>query len=125
SFSDFTLDAKDVSQLPVVGLCPEVRIAGCLNEVDADADCVASLLHATLENVRYAKLLRDLGKIGWLALIALRRSARDHFQIRDLSQPRQDLLLDTVCKISICFVFTQVFKRKHCDAFFWRRRNCW
>src|SRR5262245_54948649 len=94
-----------------------MRIAGCVDEIDADADCVASLLNATLKNVRYAKLLRDLGEIARLALIPLRRSTRDHFQIRDPSQPRQDFLLDALCKISVGFVLAQVCKRQYRDAF--------
>src|SRR5215468_5801829 len=88
-----------------------------VNQLNIDPYLIRRLLNAALKNVRYAKLLRDLGEVGRLALIPLRGSTRDHFQIRDLSQPRQDFLLYAIREIGIGFVFTKVFKRQHRDAF--------
>ena len=50
----------------------------------------------------------------------LRRSARNHFQIGDLGQARQNFLLDAVGKVGVRFIIAQVFERKHRDAFFRR-----
>src|SRR5215471_10028128 len=63
-----------------------------------------------------AELSRNLRQVFWRALVMLRRCARDHFQIRDLRQARQDFILNAVGKISIGLVFAAVFKRKHRNA---------
>ena len=84
SFGDLALDAKDVSQLPIIGLGPEVGIGLGVNQLHIDPHLIARFLHATLKNVRYAKLLRDLDEIARFALILLRGRARNYFQVRDL-----------------------------------------
>ena len=53
----------------------------------------------------------------------LRRCARDHLQIGDPRQARQNLVLNAVGKIRIGFFFTEVFKGKHRDAFFRRSQG--
>ena len=62
SFGDLALDAKDVSQLPIIGVCPEVGIGLRVNQLHIDPHLIGRFLHATLKNVRYAKLLRDLAR---------------------------------------------------------------
>ena len=79
SFGDLALNAKDVSQLPIVGVCPEVGIGLRVNQLHIDPHLVGRFLHATLKNVRYAKLLRDFREIARLAVISLRGSARNYF----------------------------------------------
>ena len=79
SFGDLALDAKDVCQLPIIGLGPEVGIGLRIKQLNIDPHLIGHFLHATLNNVRYAKLLRDLGEIARFALIPLRGSARNHF----------------------------------------------
>src|SRR5215475_3815291 len=120
-FSNLTLYAQDVGEFAIVGVGPQMRIAGCLDEVHADADCVASFLNATLKNVCHTKLLRDLREIARFALIPLRRSARNYFQVRDLCQAREDFLLNTIRKIGVIWVAAEVLERKHGNAFF---KNC-
>ena len=73
-------------------------------------------LHAAFEDVGHAELLRDLGQVARLALILLGRSARDHFQVRDLRQPRQDFVLDAAGEILVRLVFAQTRERQHGDA---------
>ena len=55
-----------------------------VNQLHIDPHLVGRFLHAALKNVRYAKLLRDLGEIARFALILLRGRARNYFQICDL-----------------------------------------
>src|SRR4030095_14996232 len=116
-FSELTFYAQDVSEFAIVGVGPQMRIAGCLDEVHADADCVASFLNATLKNVCHTKLLRDLGEVARFALLLLRRSARNDFQVRDLRESREDFLLNTIRKISVGFVLAKVCKGQHRDRF--------
>ena len=79
SFSDLALDAKDVSQLPIVGLCPEMGIGLHVNQLHIDPHLIGYFLDATLKDVRDTELLRDLAEIGRFALILPRGSARNHF----------------------------------------------
>ena len=79
SFGDLALDAKDVSQLPIIGLGPEMGIGLRVNQLHIDPHLIGHFLHATFKDVRDAKLLRDLAEIGRFALILLRGSARDYF----------------------------------------------
>src|SRR4029453_17850575 len=67
-------------------------------------------------------LLRDLGEIARLALILLRRSARNYFQICDLSQPRQDFRLDAIGKIRVIWIAAEIFERQNRDTLL--RRQC-
>src|SRR4029077_10951730 len=93
-----------------------MRIGGCLDEVDADADCVASFLNATFKNVRYAKLLRDLREIARRTLEALCGSTRDHLQIADFRQSHQNLLLNALGKICVIGIAAKILKRQDGDA---------
>ncbi|MFZ3375601.1 MAG: hypothetical protein WA183_08610, partial [Chthoniobacterales bacterium] len=92
--------------------------------MNIDPHLIGCFLDATLKDVRYAKLLRDLSKIARFALILLRRSARNHFQIRDLSQARQNFVLHPFGKIGVVRIVAQVFQRKDGNRFFWQRRQC-
>ena len=78
SFGNLALDPKDVGQLPVVGFSPEVGIGLGVKQLNIDPHLIGRFLDAALKNVRHAKLPRDLGEIAWLALIPLRRSARNY-----------------------------------------------
>ena len=77
-----------------------------VDQLHIDPHLIGRFLHATFKNVRYAKLLRDLSEIARFALIALRGSARNYFQVCDLSQPRQDLLLDPFGEIGVIWIAT-------------------
>jgi hypothetical protein len=79
SFGDLALNTEDVSQISVVGVCPKMGIGLRVNQLNIDPNLIGCFLHATLKNVRYAKLLRDLGEIPRFALILLRGRARNHF----------------------------------------------
>ena len=87
-----------------------------VNQLDIDPHLIGRFLHTTFKNICYAELLRDLAEIARFALIALRGSARNDFQIRDASQPRQDLLLNAVGEIGVIWIAAQIFEWKDCDA---------
>ena len=50
-----------------------------VNQLNIDPHLVGCFLNATLKNMGYAKLFRDLSKIPGFALILLRGSARNDF----------------------------------------------
>src|SRR4029453_4068079 len=113
----------DISQLPVVGLGPHMRVGLRVNQLHTDPHLVARSLHLTFKNIRYAKLLRVLGKIVSFVLIQWRGSARNYFQICNASQSRQNLLVDTISEVSVSRIGTEVLKREHSDAFFGRSKK--
>jgi hypothetical protein len=57
---DVVLHRKDVSQIPVVTLRPEMGTGGCVDELAADAHPLPSPAHATREDIADAKLAADL-----------------------------------------------------------------
>src|SRR5215471_9678063 len=101
SFSDLTLDAKNVIQLSIVRLGPELRTGLHVNQVNIHSYLSARFLDAALNDVPYAELLCDFGKIALFALISLGGNARNYFQICDLSKTRQDFFLDAIGEISV------------------------
>src|SRR4029077_9974830 len=112
---DVAFDRKDVGQFPIISLRPKMRVGQRINELHIDAYLIVRFLHAAFENVRHTELLRDLGKIIRRAFEMLCRCARNHFQVCDLGQAGKNFVLNSLCKISIAFFFTQAFKRKYCD----------
>ena len=54
---------KNVGQFAIKGLRPQVRISGALINCTFTRTLIAALLHASFQNVGYAKLLRDLAQI--------------------------------------------------------------
>ena len=82
-----------------------------VDQLNIDPHLVGRFLHAAFKNVRYAKLLGDLAEIPRFALILLRGSARNYFQVCDARQPRQDLLLNTVAEIGVIRIAAQILKR--------------
>ena len=45
---------KDVSQLPIVGLCPEMGIILRVDQLNSYPHLIGRFLHAAFKNVRYA-----------------------------------------------------------------------
>ena len=64
------------------------------------------------------QLLSDFFQIAGDATFVLHdRSATNYFQILDLGQIREQLILDTVRKVGILFFVAQIFQRQDGDAF--------
>ena len=74
-------------------------------------------MDATLHDIGDAKLARDLRKILGSTFVMLRRRARNHLEIGDLRQARQELILNSFGEIGVRLVVTQIFKRQDGDAF--------
>jgi hypothetical protein len=70
-FRYFALDTKDINELAIVGLSPQMRIAGRPDQLDIDAHLIGRFLNAAFQDVRHAKLLRDLKKIFRRAFVML------------------------------------------------------
>src|SRR5206468_4002590 len=123
SFGDLALYAQDVSQVAIVALGPKVGIALGVNQLHIDSHLIRRFLDATLKNVRYSKLPRDVAEIARLALILLGGNGRNDFQVCNASQPRQNFLLNAVREIGVIWIAAQIFKRQNGDSVCYRVTN--
>ena len=72
--------------------------------------------------MRDAECLRDLAKVASCCVLLMHHTcATNYFQVSDFGEVSQDFILDAVSEIRVGFIFAQIFKRKHGDAFFRRR----
>ena len=72
--------------------------------------------------MRHPKLLADLAQIARHSALVLQYGcAPDHLQICDPGQVRQNFVLHAIGEKGVIRVAAQIFKRKHCDAFFGHR----
>ena len=66
----------------------------------------------------HAELLADLAQIARRAAFVLHHArAADHFQIGNLGQMGQDLVLDALGEEGVLFFAAQIFERQHRDRF--------
>jgi hypothetical protein len=82
---------------------------------------IVCFLHAAFQEIGDTELFRDFRRLLMRFLVTLCGGARDHFEIRNLREPGQDLILDPVGKVRVGFIFAQVFKWQDGDGFF----ICW
>src|SRR5262249_23526911 len=60
---DVAFDCENISQFAVVSVRPELGTGLRVDQLHIDPHLIGRFLDATLKNVRYAELLRDLGEI--------------------------------------------------------------
>ena len=94
-----------------------MRIGRGFDQLHIHAHLFALFLHAAFEDVRDAELPCDLRQIFRRAFEALRRGARDDFQIGDLRQPRQNFILHAFGKVSVLRIVAEIFERQDRDRF--------
>ena len=63
-FSHLTLNGKNVGQFAIKAIGPNMGIVGRFDQLHVYAHGVATLLHASFQNVGHAKLLCDLGRFS-------------------------------------------------------------
>ncbi len=74
--------------------------------------------HRSFQNVRHAQRLTDFAQIARARFVLPHRSAADDFQVGDLGQVREDIILDAVREILVLLIVAQIFERQDRDAFF-------
>src|SRR5437764_7817014 len=81
---------------------------GCIDELGGDADLIARLAHAALEDGGDVEFFPDGGYVLVLALERERRGARGHVQARYLRQQVQQLLAQPVGEVLLLLVGAEV-----------------
>ena len=97
-----------------------MRIGARIDQLRVDAHAITRASHRSLENMCDAKCSPNLAQIARARSILPNGSATDDFKIGNFGQVRQNIVLHTVGKVGVLLVITEIFKRKHSDAFFRR-----
>src|SRR6266498_5216801 len=106
---DLTLDCEQVIQIAVVLFDPDVGISPRVDQLRVQMKMRTGPADAALQNVRYPQLVTDLTEISFATVIHHAGPA-DDFEIGDLRQLGQNVVLNTVGKGWVLFLLAQVFK---------------
>src|SRR5213595_874057 len=98
-----------------------MRVHARVEQLNVYADLASSSLHAAFQHVGYAEFTGHRLQVFWVALVFGCRRTGDDFQIPHSSEFSQNFTLNTIGEISVIGIATQVFERKHGNAFLWRR----
>src|SRR5690348_13347106 len=90
--SDLVLKRENVVQRAVEPVGPEMRARLRLDQLGGDAQTIARLAHAALDDIVNAELSPDLADVDGLTLVDEARIARDHKQPLDARQAGDDVL---------------------------------
>ena len=112
---DLVLHREDVGELAVVGLRPEVVAVGGADELGCDADLVAGLAHASLEDRRDIQLGGDGPHVFVLALEREGGGSRGHVQAGHFCEQVEQLLGEAVGEIILVGIAAQVEQRQDGD----------
>jgi hypothetical protein len=105
---DLVLDPEDVVQLAIIGLRPQVKAIGRIDQVCRDPDPVACLPHAALEERCDLKSPADRAQVLGLALELKGGCPPDHTQLGHSRQRVQQLLRQAVREILLVLAGTHV-----------------
>ena len=101
-------------------------IGARVDELGIDAKAIACALNRPLHDIADAKLAPDLANIAFGAgLVLTHTRVTYHFQIRNLGQIGEDLILHAVSEVSVVAIVTQSRKWQDSDGFNFFARRCW
>src|SRR5215472_14361065 len=106
--SDLVLKLEEVCKVPIIPLRHYMMIRIGADQLRSDPNPAARFAYATLQHVKCAELLCDLFDVGLLALISERRISVDYRESAPPSQPRDDIVGDTVCEKFLLRVATEI-----------------
>ena len=110
------LDGKDVLQLAVVALRPDMRLGLAVDELHGDAHAIRRLAHAAFDHVVDAEVPRDLLQLHRLALVHEHGVAGDDEQVAEARQLGDDVLGQPVGEELLFRVAAHVEEGQHGDG---------
>src|SRR5437762_2891842 len=116
---DLALHREQIIQIAVVFLGPDVRVAARVDQLRVHVKNRARSADAAFQDMRYTQIISNLTEISFAAIFHHTRSA-DDFQVADLRQLGQDVILHTISKRAIFLLLTEVFKRQNGYSSCWR-----
>ena len=117
-----TTETRLLSYTPGVVVNPDhpaIHVAAHfgIDQLGVDPDLVARAPDASFENVRNTQRLSNFADVVRFPLVLHHRRARNHFQIANLRQVGEHVVLNPVREKGILFVGAQVFKGQDRDRF--------
>ena len=112
---DLVLHRKNVRDLAVVALGPDMVSGGAVDQLGGDPHPVARSSHAAFEHIAHAKLAADLLHIDSTAFVSERAVACDDKVPSKLRQRGDDLFDHAVSEVVLLRVAAQIGERKHRD----------
>jgi hypothetical protein len=110
-----SLNGKHISKITIIIFRPHVLVGVGVNQLHVYTHSIADAANAAFQNGTNSQSLSDFTNVGCLPSIRHDRGARDHFQIADLRQIGEHVVLNAVRKVGVLFFVAQIFKRQHCD----------
>src|SRR5207245_2077813 len=109
------VDCEEFDKVTISIYLPDVLVDARLNQygIQLDPDC--SPTYASFQHVRNPKRITDLARIA-SATVWHHARAADHLKISNLRQLGQNVVLHTIGKKRVVFVFTQFLKWQHGDS---------
>src|SRR4029453_3839010 len=74
---DLTLNGKQLVQIAIVLLCPDVRVRACIDQLRVQTTMRAGSADAAFQNMRYTQIISDLTEISFATVIHDPSSADD------------------------------------------------
>ena len=112
---DLTLECKHIIQIPIVFLCPNLRIVARINQLDVYVDPARVPAHASLKHVSHIQRATDVLCIACPAIFG-DTVVFDHLQIGELRQFGQNTIVNAVGEKRVFFIWTEAFKGQHSNA---------
>ena len=111
---DLTLDCKQLIQIAVVFLSPDVRVGARVDQLRVQVNPITAPACASFQHMRHPKRIADLAHISFAAVFHHAGPA-DDFEVGDLRQLGQNVVLHTIGERRVFFLVAQVFKRQNGD----------
>jgi hypothetical protein len=117
------LQREEIEQLAIESIRPNVGVGPGIDELNVYAHPIAGAADRSLQDMGHAQRIADLAQVPQAGLVLAHRGPADHFQVRDLGQVREDVVLDAVGEIFVFLAVTQVLEWQDGDAFIRRRHG--
>ena len=112
---DFILDSKNVAQLAVVPLGPDVLAGRCVNQLPRYADLPTRGPDAAFEDITDRELEGNLADVDGSSLVGEGRIARDNEQPAQAGERRCNILGDPVREIFLFEITAHIRERQYRD----------
>ncbi len=110
---DLALDTEQVAHRTIVALGPEVLVRGHVDELRGDAQLITSTLHTAFEDGADVQLRTDLLDGKRITLVLHAGGARDHVQVLDLGELRDDVLRKSIAEELLVGIAAHVHEGQH------------
>jgi Tetratricopeptide repeat len=110
---DLVLHCKNIRQVAVVALRPQMPASRCLDQLHRDPHPIADLAHTAFEDIAHAEVAADLPYVDRLALVGEGRIASDDEQPARFRQQGDDVFANAAGEIFLLRVAAHIGEGQH------------